>query len=421
MPIIASSVSIRSFGGIGGATGGAGGSDEIFTTPGIDSWTAPAGVTTVHVVAVGAGGRGGSAPGSITYGYAGGGGGGGLAYRNNIAVTPGQSYTVVVGSGSGGASGADSVFINEQTVAGYGGGNGASRALNESGLKAGGTGGEFNGLGGGNGGDGGDSTGGQYHSPGGGGGAGGYTGAGGPGGDTGQIAWTTSGGSIGYGGGGGAGGPTGGSYAGGGGGVGLDGPTGYNANDGEGGEYDPNNYPYPPAKGGAGGGDAAAWPAGTGGLYGGGAAGGYHNEGMRNGAHGAVRIVWGVTNPFNHSYQNYTGGEYYSASAITHGQWRTASTSTTSNTQIWIRQRIIGGQSQNALAVNIRNALDDKTVGDTITVGAPFSPSKTFTISGGISSQIGYFGSTDYRSWFFDVDAQGLTSDTFFYEFTVAG
>ena len=39
-----------------------------------------------------------------------------------------------------------------------------------------------------------------------------------------------------------------------------------------------------------------------------------------------------------------------------------------------------------------------------ITVGAPLSPSKTFTISGGISSQVGYFGSTDYTSWFFDVD-----------------
>ena len=96
MPIIGSAMSVRAFGGIGGSSGAAGGSDEIFTTPGITSWTAPAGVTTVHAVAVGAGGRGGSAPGSITYGYAGGGGGGGLAYKNNISVTPGQSYTVAV-------------------------------------------------------------------------------------------------------------------------------------------------------------------------------------------------------------------------------------------------------------------------------------------------------------------------------------
>ena len=420
MPIIGSAVSIRSFGGIGGSSGAAGGGEEVFTTPGITSWTAPAGVTTVHVVAVGAGGRGGSAPGSITYGYAGGGGGGGLAYRNNIQVTPGQSYTVVVGSGSGGSGGKDSAFINEQTVAGYGGQDGASRALNESGLKAGGTGGEFNGLGGGNGGRGGDSTGGQYHSPGGGGGAGGYTGAGGRGGDTGNVLWTAAGQSTAYGGGGGAAGPYGGSYAGGGGGVGLEGPSGYNST-ANGGEYDSNNYPYLVAKGGAGGADATAWPNGGGGLYGGGAAGGYHNEGVRSGASGAVRIVWGVTNPFNHSYTSYTGGEYYSASAITHGQWRTVGTSTTSNTQLWIRQQTIGGQSQNALAVNIRNALNDKTVGDTITVGQPFSPTKTFTISGGISSQVGYFGSSDYTSWFFDVDSQGLSSDSFFYEFTIQG
>ena len=128
----------------------------------------------------------------------------------------------------------------------------------------------------------------------------------------------------------------------------------------------------------------------------------------------------GVTNPFNHSYQNYTGGEYYSSSAITHGQWRTASTSTTSNTQIWIRQRTIGGQSQSTLAVNLRNALNNLGVGDTITVGT-FNPDKVFTISGGISSQTGYFGSSDYTSWFFDVDAQGLSSDTFFYEFTIQG
>ena len=81
MPIIGSAVSIRSFGGIGGSSGAGGASEEIFTTPGITSWTAPAGVTEVHVVAVGAGGRGGSAPGSIQYGYAGGGGGAAGSFR----------------------------------------------------------------------------------------------------------------------------------------------------------------------------------------------------------------------------------------------------------------------------------------------------------------------------------------------------
>ena len=63
---------------------------QEFTTPGTFSWVAPSGVTTVSVVAVG-GGAG---------GYANSGGAGGeLRYINNVSVTPGQSYTVVVGGG----------------------------------------------------------------------------------------------------------------------------------------------------------------------------------------------------------------------------------------------------------------------------------------------------------------------------------
>ena len=63
-----------------------------YTTPGTYSWTAPAGVTSVCVVCVGGGGSGGAGY------YVGGGAGGGLAYKNNISVTPGSSYTVVVGA-----------------------------------------------------------------------------------------------------------------------------------------------------------------------------------------------------------------------------------------------------------------------------------------------------------------------------------
>lgn len=59
---------------------------QQYTSAGTYSWTAPAGVTSVCVVCVGAGV-------SSTYG---GGGGGALAYKNNISVTPGSSYTVVV-------------------------------------------------------------------------------------------------------------------------------------------------------------------------------------------------------------------------------------------------------------------------------------------------------------------------------------
>ena len=61
-------------------------SQQEFTTPGTYSWTAPAGVTSVSVVAIG--------PGATNAG-----GGGGLTWANGLSVTPVQSYTVVVGAG----------------------------------------------------------------------------------------------------------------------------------------------------------------------------------------------------------------------------------------------------------------------------------------------------------------------------------
>ena len=67
-----------------------------FLSNGTFSWTAPAGVTSVCVVCIGGGGGGGT---SASYQA---GGGGGTAYKNNIPVTPGQSYTVVVGAGGAG-------------------------------------------------------------------------------------------------------------------------------------------------------------------------------------------------------------------------------------------------------------------------------------------------------------------------------
>lgn len=72
----------------------------LFDTPGTYTWTAPAGVTSVSVVCIGGGGAGtrGTSP-SDSVQYRRGGGGGGLGWKNNIAVTPGQTYTVVVGAG----------------------------------------------------------------------------------------------------------------------------------------------------------------------------------------------------------------------------------------------------------------------------------------------------------------------------------
>lgn len=173
---------------------------NVFTTPGTYSWTAPDGVTSVSVLAVGGGGAG-----QISRGYstgtmltAGGGGGGGLGWIVDYSVTPGNSYTVVVGEGGqggysvnqttgrvNGGAGNNSYFISTATVAGYGGQGGRTGTA---------SGGSYYGNGGGIGGSG-------YYSSswdaGGGGGAAGYFGNGGNGG---QLSGT-----AGQGGGGGGG------------------------------------------------------------------------------------------------------------------------------------------------------------------------------------------------------------------------
>ena len=67
---------------------------QLYQIQGTYSWTAPAGVTSINVAAVGAGGGG---VHKITGGA---GGGGGLSnYENNLRVVPGQTYTIVVGTG----------------------------------------------------------------------------------------------------------------------------------------------------------------------------------------------------------------------------------------------------------------------------------------------------------------------------------
>ena len=183
---------------------------QTYTSPGSYSWTCPEGVFSVSVVCVGTGGI--SQPGA----GAGGGGGGGLGYKNNISVTAGQSYTVVVGArgtstygyGNTATVSGDTYFINTSTV--KGGGGGARTFANASADLGGG----YTGDGGGNGGNGGLSPG--SNAGGGGGGAGGYSGDGGDGG-------SNSAGSAGSGGGGGGGGSNGGGNqrSGGGGGVGI--------------------------------------------------------------------------------------------------------------------------------------------------------------------------------------------------------
>ena len=143
----------------------------LFDTPGTHTWVVPAGVTSVHVVAVGAGG----APGTY-YPYQmtkAGGAGGGLGWKNNIPVTPGESITVKVGQHQGGgADGEDSYFKDVSTVKG-GGGQGAG---NYGSTVQAPQGGDYVGDGGGNGG--GSYSRNDPYNQGGGGGAGGYSGNG---------------------------------------------------------------------------------------------------------------------------------------------------------------------------------------------------------------------------------------------------
>ena len=104
---------------------------QSYTSPGTYSWTAPEGVSSVSVVCVGGGAGGDNGWYETAQRTHGAGGGGGLGYVNNISVTEGQSYTVVVGyGGTGGSSGlipedagdgGDSWFLSETTVNGKGG------------------------------------------------------------------------------------------------------------------------------------------------------------------------------------------------------------------------------------------------------------------------------------------------------------
>lgn len=147
---------------------------QTFTSS--QSWTAPAGVTSVIVEAWGGGGAGGGATANPAKG---GGGAGGQYARRVVAVTPGNSYPVVVGAGGvggngNGPSGGDSSFAGSVVVAkGGAGGTGAANGIAGTGTTAGGVGDVV--YAGGNGSNG--STGGT------GGAGGGGAGSGGDGGD----------------------------------------------------------------------------------------------------------------------------------------------------------------------------------------------------------------------------------------------
>lgn len=289
----------------------------------VQYWTVPAGVTSISMVCIGAGGAGGKIA-AYAYNKAVGGGGGGLSYGNNISVTAGQVLTVYSGapgstwtSGSGAGGGSSYVTMPTQPGVYYclsSGGSGGTISASTVALSggAGGTSGGTGRTGGSSGGAGG--TAGISVSNGnttsaawlctGGGGAGGYTGAGGAGGNT-----SSSGGLNGAAGTGGAGGGGGGNNAPNRTGVG----TGYyNASGAGGGVYitgagssgaggqGSNSLGTGYANGGGGG--SSGTDGGNGGstyngsvdvpspgLYGGGGASGYY---AGAGGQGAVRIIW---------------------------------------------------------------------------------------------------------------------------------
>ena len=248
---------------------------DAYITAGTYSWVAPAGVTSVSVVAVGGGA---SASGANSYGA----GGGALAYKNNATVVPGNSYTVVVGAGGPptGTNGCNSTFTAGFGTMTAGGGQ------NPSGSAAGGTpSGTYDG--GGNGGAGGYTVASFNYA--GGGGAGGYGGAGGAGGST-NVSSAPTAGSNGGGGGGGGLGPGVAGNASGGGGVGILGQ-------GSNGTAGTNSTGTPIGGGGGSAGSAGAngstsyaAGSGVGGAYGGG--GGATGNSTSQGGVGAVRIIY---------------------------------------------------------------------------------------------------------------------------------
>jgi hypothetical protein len=125
---------------------------NAFTSTGADTWTCPAGVTSIELLVV-AGGGGGSAP----Y-YAGGGGAGGVIHDTDYTVVPGVVYDLSVGAGgtAGNATaGDDSVWnVNAEgsgiTFTADGGGRGGGGGGSNNGGSGGSGGGDDNeGTGGG--------------------------------------------------------------------------------------------------------------------------------------------------------------------------------------------------------------------------------------------------------------------------------
>lgn len=154
------------------------------------TFTVPANVTQISAVCVGAGGGGGGNS-STSFTGASAGGGGGTVY-GNISVSPGDTFTVVVGaggaggtsSGADGSDGGDTYILDSSgstRLIAYGGEGGLTDVNNNTSGGAGGMSGGSDKTGGGTGGRGGSSSTAIPHKSPGGGGAGGYQSSGGRG------------------------------------------------------------------------------------------------------------------------------------------------------------------------------------------------------------------------------------------------
>ncbi|MCW9706300.1 T9SS type A sorting domain-containing protein [Fodinibius salsisoli] len=101
-----------------------------------DTFTVPAGVTTITVEAWGGGGGGGGVSSLLALGVAARGGGGGAYVRSELSVTSGSSFPIVVGAGGAGgpegdfdgSAGGTSLFGSGPLVAAAGGSGGPSSA-----------------------------------------------------------------------------------------------------------------------------------------------------------------------------------------------------------------------------------------------------------------------------------------------------
>ncbi len=126
-------------------------SPQVFTSPGMTTWTVPAGVTSITIETWGGGGGGGGAKtNASTVAAAAGGGGGGYA-RTTISVQPGETYNIEVGGGgiagigstplAGGTGGQSSVSFGGSSILYATGGVGGAASGAGSTLAGGGAGG----------------------------------------------------------------------------------------------------------------------------------------------------------------------------------------------------------------------------------------------------------------------------------------